>query len=218
MAVGESTGSPFTTQVIPSGGCRPDGEAGVSCSSHTQSASMADDKCVDVARQRQCAAGRRDPIPDGNDSERADTTLHSQRGVGPSRDLSDASTKALPRPIPGVRPDRPRRDFSRPVAELLLRRYSVTPALERLREAAGCRNRQELARWFRAREWDVDEAESRGVIPAEWLLDIFLIKGVNPNWILTGRGSRHLCPVSMARPLADADLVEACLNARSGAE
>ena len=110
-----------------------------------------------------------------------------------------------------------RRDYSRPIAELILYRYSVTLALERLCEAAGCRDRGELARWFRASEQDVDQAESRGVIPAEWLLDLFLIKGVNPNWVLTGRGSRHLASASAPAPLAERDLAEACLSTRIAA-
>lgn len=212
MAVGKSTGSPFTTQVILSGGSQSDGDKGSRHSSPSHEAPLTGDKIVDVARQGKRASGRGDSFPDGYAQERAVGTLAMQSDRGPSLVPAQAASAGSPFADPAAHRGR---NYSRPVAELLLRRYAVTPALERLREAAGCEDRRALARWFRAREWDVDEAESRGVIPAEWLLDIFLIKGVNPNWILTGRGSRYLHPASASRPLADGDLVEACLNARS---
>lgn len=206
MAVGKSTGSLFTTQVIPFER-HADGEAGDSRGSQTTPGMS--DKSVDVARQRRRVTARGDPFSDGNDTERAGRASPAQRSAGLSCQTEDSPGGA------GLQPGRPKRDYSRPVAELLLYRYPVALALERLREAACCRDRGELARWFRASEDDLDQAERRGVIPAEWLLDLFLIKGVNPNWVLTGRGPRHLAAVSAAAPLAERDLVEACLSARS---
>ena len=215
MAVDKSTGSLFTTQVIPFGS-QSNGGAGDARGSHSQVAPTENDKSVDVARQRRRVTARGDPFPDGNDPEQAGGASPVQRFAGSACSGGAGEAGAEPRSsgLPAVHS---RRDYSRPIAELILYRYSVTLALERLCEAAGCRDRGELARWFRASEQDVDQAESRGVIPAEWLLDLFLLKGVNPNWVLTGRGSRHLASASAPAPLAERDLAEACLSTRIAA-
>lgn len=51
-----------------------------------------------------------------------------------------------------------------------------------------------LAQFLGIRQSSVSDAQKRGVIPAEWLLKLLRKKGVSPDWVLTGEGSRFLLP------------------------
>ncbi len=66
--------------------------------------------------------------------------------------------------------------------------------LARVFEAAECRTQSELAEFLSIRQSSISDAKRRGAVPAEWLLKLLLLKGVNPVWVLTGQGSRWLQP------------------------
>ncbi len=68
----------------------------------------------------------------------------------------------------------------------------------RLYCAAECYNLKGLALFFNVSTAAITKAKKTGKIPAEWLLILFQVKNVLPEWILTGIGSMYL-----ERPQAD---------------
>ncbi len=68
-------------------------------------------------------------------------------------------------------------------------------SLKRVFEAAGCRTQTELADFLGIRQSSISDAKKRGSVPAEWLLKLLLLKGINPAWIMTGQGAQWLQPV-----------------------
>ncbi len=67
-------------------------------------------------------------------------------------------------------------------------------AMERIRAVTGCGTQRELGRFLGINQSAISDAKRRGTIPAEWLLTLLRGKGINPDWILTGKGARCLCP------------------------
>lgn len=70
------------------------------------------------------------------------------------------------------------------------------PALERVFTAAGCRTQTELADLLQIRQSSISDAKRRGSIPAEWLIKLLKLKGINPDWIMTGHGPQFMQPVA----------------------
>lgn len=66
--------------------------------------------------------------------------------------------------------------------------------LTRVFEAAECRTQMELAVVLGIKQSSVSDAKRRGVIPPEWLIKLLRMRGINPEWILTGKASRLLQP------------------------
>ena len=69
------------------------------------------------------------------------------------------------------------------------------PAIHRVFEAAECKTQVELAELFEIRQSSISDAKRRKSIPAEWLIKLLRLKGINPDWILTGEGPKYLQPV-----------------------
>jgi len=69
------------------------------------------------------------------------------------------------------------------------------PALDRVFETAECKTQVELAELFEIRQSSISDAKRRKSIPAEWLIKLLRLKGINPDWILTGEGPKYLQPV-----------------------
>lgn len=67
-------------------------------------------------------------------------------------------------------------------------------SLKRVFEAAGCRTQTELAHFLGIRQSSISDAKRRGSIPADWLLKLLLLRGINPVWVLTGQGAQWLQP------------------------
>lgn len=67
-------------------------------------------------------------------------------------------------------------------------------AMERIRAVTGCGTQRELGRFLGINQSAISDAKRRGTIPAEWLLTLLRGKGINPDWILTGKGARCLRP------------------------
>ena len=74
-------------------------------------------------------------------------------------------------------------------------------SLKRVFEAAGCRTQTELADVLGIRQSSISDAKKRGSVPAEWLLKLLLLKGVNPVWIMTGQGAQWLQPMKQKTEL-----------------
>ena len=70
--------------------------------------------------------------------------------------------------------------------------------LERALAAAGCASLGELAGLLKIQAADITAAEQHGFFPAEWVVRLLELKGVNPAWIRTGRGSRLIPPPASA--------------------
>lgn len=64
----------------------------------------------------------------------------------------------------------------------------------RVYAAANCRTQQELAEVLGIRQSSISDAKRRGNIPAEWLIKILTLRGVNPGWIQHGTGAKYLVP------------------------
>lgn len=74
--------------------------------------------------------------------------------------------------------------------------------MARIFEATGCRSQKELGQLLGVRQSAISCAGTRRSIPDRWLLWLVREKGVNPEWILTGQGSRLLIPAKGANRLA----------------
>lgn len=59
---------------------------------------------------------------------------------------------------------------------------------------AGCRTKAELAEILAIKQSSIAAARRRGVIPADWLVKLVALRGVNPDWIKEGVGPRFLAP------------------------
>ena len=79
-----------------------------------------------------------------------------------------------------------------------------TPAtpLARAFAAAECHTQTELAELLGIRQSSVCDAKKRRAVPAEWLVKLLRLKNVNPEWILTGTGPKHLGPARGEEPPA----------------
>ena len=64
--------------------------------------------------------------------------------------------------------------------------------LSRVFEAAGCRTQIELANLLGIRQSSISDAKKRNSVPAEWLVTLLRLRGVNPEWVLTGNGPKYL--------------------------
>ena len=51
-----------------------------------------------------------------------------------------------------------------------------------------------MGRFLGINQSAISDAKRRGTIPAEWLLTLLRGKGINPDWVLTGKGARRLRP------------------------
>ena len=69
-------------------------------------------------------------------------------------------------------------------------------AFSRLYAATGCHTQVQLAKLLEIRQSSISDAKKRSSIPAEWLVKLLRLKGVNPEWILTGLGPKKLGPAS----------------------
>lgn len=67
-------------------------------------------------------------------------------------------------------------------------------ALDRVFETAGCRRQTDLADLLGIKQSSISDAKKRNAIPAEWLVKLLRLKGINPEWILTGLGPKELGP------------------------
>lgn len=65
-------------------------------------------------------------------------------------------------------------------------------ALCRVFEATNCRTQEELASLLGIRQSAISDAKRRGSVPSEWLVCLFRLRNVNPEWILTGCGPKYL--------------------------
>lgn len=64
--------------------------------------------------------------------------------------------------------------------------------LSRVFEAADCRTQEELAGLLGIRQSAVSDAKRRKSVPSEWLVCLFRLRSVNPEWVLTGCGPKFL--------------------------
>lgn len=60
--------------------------------------------------------------------------------------------------------------------------------LERIKLISDARTQVELAKFLGIRQSEVSDAKRRREIPSSWLVILMLMKNVNPEWILTGKG------------------------------
>ena len=71
---------------------------------------------------------------------------------------------------------------------------SAGSQFDRLFEAAGCRTQAELADLLGIRQSSIAVAKRRNRLPADWLLKLLRLRGINPDWISFGTGAKYLCP------------------------
>ena len=78
--------------------------------------------------------------------------------------------------------------------------HNSLPPLARVFAAAECRTQAELAGLLEIRQSSISDAKRRQAIPAEWLVKLLRLKGINPEWILTGLGPKRLGPANGEEP------------------
>ena len=66
--------------------------------------------------------------------------------------------------------------------------------LARVFEAAGCQTQLQLAVILNIRQSSISDAKRRGAIPSDWLIKLFQLRGVNPDWVMNGSGPKFLSP------------------------
>lgn len=59
--------------------------------------------------------------------------------------------------------------------------------VDRIYNVTGTKTQTELAEFLGVRQSSISDAKKRRSVPAEWLLRIFRVKGVHPEWIVTGK-------------------------------
>lgn len=62
----------------------------------------------------------------------------------------------------------------------------------RFLDASGCRSQGELAAMLGVRLTLVIDAKKRGRIPDDWLRRLRAVRGVNPDWVLSGEGRKYV--------------------------
>lgn len=67
--------------------------------------------------------------------------------------------------------------------------------MDRIRLMTGRQTQVELAAFFDVSQAAVSDAKRRRKIPAEWLLTLFRMKNILPEWILTGMGPCYVRPL-----------------------
>lgn len=67
-------------------------------------------------------------------------------------------------------------------------------AMSRIQRTTGCRTQVELAALLGIRQSSISDAKRRSSIPGDWLVLLLRLRGVSPEWILTGCGPRYLVP------------------------
>ncbi len=63
-------------------------------------------------------------------------------------------------------------------SEIMSRMYVVTHT----------KTQVELAKILGIRQASVSEAKKRKAVPAEWLLTLLRLQGINPEWVVSGEG------------------------------
>lgn len=66
---------------------------------------------------------------------------------------------------------------------------SFDAQMERIKLMTGKKTQIELAHFLGVRQSSISDAMRRGKIPSSWLVILLHTKNVNPEWILTGKGS-----------------------------
>jgi hypothetical protein len=69
-------------------------------------------------------------------------------------------------------------------------------AFPRLHAVTGCHTQTKLADLLGIRQSSISDAKKRNAIPAEWLVKLLRLKGINPEWVLTGLGPQKLEPAN----------------------
>lgn len=81
----------------------------------------------------------------------------------------------------------------------------------RVYAATGCRSQAELGKLLGIRQSSVADAKKRGGVPADWLLTLLRLRGINPDWVLTGDGP---CFVKLHSATYECEAVEVECTAR----
>lgn len=68
-------------------------------------------------------------------------------------------------------------------------------AFSRVLEVSGCRTQVELADMLGIKQSSISDAKKRNAVPAEWLIKLLRLKGINPEWVLTGESPKYLGPL-----------------------
>jgi hypothetical protein len=59
-------------------------------------------------------------------------------------------------------------------------------AFDRIKKATGLRTQVEVAKLLDIRQSSISDAKRRKSIPDGWLIKLYQLYGLNPNWILEG--------------------------------
>lgn len=68
-------------------------------------------------------------------------------------------------------------------------------SMQRIYEVTKTKTQSELADILGVKQSSVSDAHRRNTIPASWLITLWEKYKLNPTWIITGNGSKHLVEV-----------------------
>lgn len=80
--------------------------------------------------------------------------------------------------------------------------------MERIQFATRMYTQVDLADFFGIKESGISEAQKLGKIPADWLTIILQVKGILPEWILTGNGPCHIVKPTPPEQYETGDIVQ----------
>lgn len=64
--------------------------------------------------------------------------------------------------------------------------------MSRIQRTTDCRTQVELAALLGIRQSSISDAKRRSSIPGDWLVLLLRLRGVSPEWIMTGCGPQYL--------------------------
>lgn len=67
-------------------------------------------------------------------------------------------------------------------------------AYSRMVEVTGLLTQVDMAEFLNVRQSSISDAKKRNTVPEGWLVKILRKTGVNPDWIISGQGSKYLVP------------------------
>lgn len=65
----------------------------------------------------------------------------------------------------------------------------------RFMEAAQCNTQEELANFLGIRQALISDAKRRNELPSAWLEILKEKQGINPEWVLKGKGSKRITEI-----------------------
>ena len=78
------------------------------------------------------------------------------------------------------------------MVQLAIGKKVMNTPLSRIFKAARCQTQVELATLLGIQQSSISDAKRRNRVPAQWLVTLLRLRGVNPEWILHGTEPKYI--------------------------